>query len=133
VVCEQYRDGLMALVDGELPEEERNGIESHVRTCPHCHHEYERFEQLNHLTHRCSFSTPPEIPWQDYYRGVCRKMESRASWVYWSAASLALVFSGSLMFLGFSHNMLAVLLGMTAIGFGAALLWLSYFCSCSRR
>jgi anti-sigma factor RsiW len=132
VVCEQYREGLMALIDGELPDSERDGVETHVRTCPHCHHEYERFEQLNHLTHLCSFPSPPDFSLQNYYRGVCRKLESQASWLYWSAASLVLVLSGSLMFFGFSHNTIAIMLGTIAIGFGAALMWLSYFCNCGK-
>ncbi|MGI8906289.1 MAG: anti-sigma factor family protein [Candidatus Sumerlaeaceae bacterium] len=122
----------MALIDGELPDNERDGVESHVRTCPHCNHEFERFEQLNHLTHRCSFTSPPDFSFQNYYRGVCRKLESQASWLHWSAASFLLVLSGTLMFFGFSHNPLAVLLGTIAMGFGAALLWLSYFCSCGK-
>jgi anti-sigma factor RsiW len=123
----------MALLDGELPDEQRTSVEAHVRTCPHCNEELHRFEELSLLTHRCKPSPPPQFSWSDYYRGVCRKLETRASWTAWSVVSLLLVVSGILLFFGLSHSALALVVGVTAIACGASLIGLSYFCNCCHR
>lgn len=130
MACEEYRNGMMALLDGELPAGEKVGVEHHLQNCPHCMAEYQRFEQLTCLT---SF-TPPSLPfdfsWQLYYRGVCRKMETRATWASWSFVSLLLISTGTLMFFSAPQDVLAVTIGLLAIACGCATTWLSYFCSC---
>lgn len=122
----------MALLDGEIAENERAVVERHVRTCPHCHNEFDRFQRLNSLTDQVHFSEPREATWVYYYSGVCRKIEVGGGWALWSAGALLLVMTGSLMLFGFNNCPLAATLGVIAMMSGVALLWLSYFCNCKR-
>ncbi len=130
MVCDQYREEMMALLDGEVEEKDRAGIESHVLICPECRCELDRFERLNRLTDGIRFSAPGDLVWEHYYSGVCRKLEAAGGWVVWSAGSLLLVATGSLMLFGFSQCALATLLGVISMTAGIGLLWLSYFCNC---
>lgn len=123
----------MALLDGEIEESDRAVVEQHVRTCPHCHCEFENFQRLNSLTRKIRFAPPPrETVWVHYYAGVCRKIEAGGGWAVWSAGALLLVMTGTLMLFGFTNCALAATLGVIAMMAGVALLWLSYFCNCKR-
>jgi len=133
VACEEYRNGLMALLDGELPESERVCVEHHLLTCPHCTAEYERFEQLALLTTFLPPSPPSQFSWNTYYRGVCRKMESRASWASWSFLALLLVTTGTLMLATSTGHLLVASVGFAALACGAVVMWLSYFCNCESK
>lgn len=121
---------MMALLDGELPESERTCVESHLQTCPQCQADYERFEQLSFLTTLSPPSPPSDFDWQYYYRGVCRKLETRASWTSWSFASLLLVSTGTLLFFTSPDCPLALTLGVLAMVCGGSLMGVSYFCNC---
>src|SRR5437868_1699808 len=103
-MCEAYRDDLMGLVDGELDESHRQKIESHLHQCSTCSSEFRRLKSLVTLADRCLFATSPEIEWNHYWQGVCRKMERRAKWHYWAAGAVFLVLTGNVMFFGFSHS-----------------------------
>jgi len=130
-MCEKYRESLMALMDNELSTKDKLSVEEHMLHCTACRHEFESFTQLNNLATRILNNHSQSIDWDSYYKGVCRKMNSRASWMAWSIGSLLLVVSGSLMLFGLGNRPLAMLLGAMAISSGVGLLWLSYFCSCT--
>lgn len=133
MLCEQYRDMLMALLDGELPEAERMAAERHLHTCRECSAEYHRFMKLLHLTHQVHFPTPKESVWQQYWSGVCRKMTGHVAWISWASGAVFLAMVGGLMIFGFSHSALAFILGALALATGACLLGMSYFCNCNKR
>ncbi len=130
--CEQYSISLMALLDGEVSEAEREEIEAHLGNCYHCHERYESYRYMHELTCAALPPAPAGFTWDTYYRGVCSKMESRASWAAWSVVSLLLVIAGSLMIFGFPHSALPIVVGSIAFSAGAGLAFLGYFCNCSR-
>lgn len=130
LVCEEYRDGIMALLDGEIEEPQRAVVEYHVQTCPHCRCEYARFQQLTALTSRVHFRSPEQTIWTLYYSCVCHKIALSGGWVLWSAGALLLILTGMLMMFGFSACPLATVLGAISMSAGLSLLWLSYFCNC---
>lgn len=120
----------MALLDGEICDDEHAAVEQHVRTCRRCRCEYAQLQELNDLTSRLRFATPGEAVWNHYYSGVCRKIETRGGWALWSAGALLLVLTGVLMIFGCPGNGLSAALGVIAMTAGVSLLWLSYFCNC---
>lgn len=132
MLCEQYRDTLMALLDGELPEAERMAAERHLLNCPECSAEYQRFHKLLNLTHQVQFPCPKDSVWQAYWSGVWRKMSGQIAWVSWASGALFLALVGGLMIFGFAHSALAYMLGTFAICTGGCLLYLSYFCNYKR-
>lgn len=129
-MCEKYRVELMALLDGELNGPDLEDMEQHLHVCPHCNREYNRFQKLNHLACQLHFSPPRDVVWDHYWKGVCRKLETRANWIIWGAGSLFLVCAGTLMTFGFGNSPMALALGAIATMSGICLLWLSYFCNC---
>ena len=44
--CEEYREMISALLDGELPEAERAGLEAHIASCAACAETYDAFAAL---------------------------------------------------------------------------------------
>ncbi len=123
----------MAFLDGEVTEFEREQIENHITRCTHCHNEYESFLQIHELTClAAAHALPDNFSWDNYYPGVCRKMAGGATWTAWSAVSIMLVIAGSLMIFGLPGSALGMITGSIAFATGAGLLFLSYFCNCSR-
>lgn len=130
MACDDYRIVMMALLDGEIEQEEQTAVEQHVRSCRRCRSEYAQLQELNALTSRMRFIKPQEAVWAHYYSGVCRKIEARGGWALWSAGALLLVTTGVLMMFGCPGNGLAAALGVISMLAGVSLLWLSYFCNC---
>jgi hypothetical protein len=130
-MCTKYRESLMALMDNELSTTEKIRVEEHMLHCTACRTEFDSLTQLNDLTSHIIKTQSQSVDWDSYYRGVCRKMDSKASWMAWSVGSLLLVISGSLMLFGLGNRPLAMLIGAMAIAAGIGTLWLSYFCSCT--
>lgn len=144
MVCEEFREGMMALLDGEIAnDQERADIERHVATCPCCGEDYRSFRDLGRLTDGClaratrrgvsDTTASAFVATDDYFRCVCRKMECAGSWRAWTGVSAALMGAGLLMIFGFQGRPLAIAVGAVAIAWGAGLLWLGRFCACTRR
>ena len=123
----------MAFVDNELPESEREIFESDLRQSPELRDECERMRALSSLLSCPLYPQPRSDAFNNYYRGVCRKMESGAGWGYWAAAALASTAAGSLMIFSLGHNPLAVATGVLCLAGGMGLLWKSYYCNCGKR
>ncbi len=45
--CEEYREALSALLDGELPAEESAALRAHIAACPECRAVYEAYAALH--------------------------------------------------------------------------------------
>jgi predicted anti-sigma-YlaC factor YlaD len=130
VVCERYREAMMAFLDDELPEVEKPDLETHLQNCPCCNHEFRSYQKLNTLACQCQFMCPGDVVSQEYWTRVCRKMEQRAAWTHWAAGAILLLLIGNLMIFGSAHNALMLLLGTLALVAGVSLLWMSYYCNC---
>jgi anti-sigma factor RsiW len=120
----------MSLLDGELPDAERRVLEVHLHECPECHTEYSRFEKLALLTGKVSLPSPGGAVWQNYYRGVCGKMERRARWAYWLTGGAVLVCAANLLFFSAPASALTIGVGAVALIAGVGMLWMTYYCNC---
>ena len=123
----------MAFVDNELPESEQDSIKSDLERSPELRAECDRMRALASLLSCPPYPQPRPDIWNNYYRGVCRKMESGAGWGYWAAAALASTAAGSLMIFSLGRNPLAMATGVLCLAGGMALLWMSYYCNCGKR
>jgi anti-sigma factor RsiW len=133
VIAEKNREQLMAFCDGELPDTERKTFESFLKQSPELQTELHRQQRLSRLLQASSpYPSPKSDIWSSYYRGVCRKMETRASWAYWGAAALTSAVAGSLLIFSFPQSMLAVGVGTLCLLGGCGLLWMSYYCNCGK-
>lgn len=122
---------MMAVLDDEATDAERQEFDLHLAQCWHCNEEFNDYQQFHQLIQiPTAAALPADFTWDTYYRGVCRKMESRGSWIAWSLVSLLLVTVGSLMILGFPRNLMATAVGLIALLAGAGLILTSYLCNC---
>lgn len=131
MICEQYRNGVMALLDGELSDAERPEIETHLHQCPDCRTEYQRYRRLLDLSRQLPPDSPCELQFQGYWAGVCRKLESKASWLNWNIAGVTLCLVGVLMVFGFTGQLLERTLGGIALLAGGCLFALKHLCDTS--
>jgi anti-sigma factor RsiW len=130
VVCEQYRDGLMALLDGEIAGNDRTEVERHLCECPACQTEFHRYERLLHLSHQLIPDLPCEQEFQPYWDGVCRKMHVHRPWLSWQTGAAIMLLAGLLMMFGFPGTMLLPrLLGAIAIVAAGTVLWMGHYCN----
>lgn len=131
--CEDYRISLMALLDGEISDSEREAIENHLGSCYHCHEEYEYYRHIHELTMQAIPAAPTDFAWDTYYSGVCQKMQARTGWLAWSVVCVLLVISGYLMLFDFTDNFLSVLAGTIALFTSGTIAVLGLLCNCISR
>jgi len=131
VICERYRESLMALLDNELPESERHNVMLHLQECHECRTEYEELRNLVGQLNTLRFPAPKPEFWDDYYQGVCERMQRSARWGIWGAAAVGLLILANVLFFAFPASGLCITLGSLALVSGAATLWLTYYCNCS--
>lgn len=133
MIAEKQRDLLMALIDGEASETQRSNLEQQMNESAELKAEYQRLSKLSDILSTAHLPNPRQEVWPAYYRGVCRKMETGARWVYWAAGAFALAAVGTLLITGNPKNLLATALGALALLAGAGVLWMSYYCNCSKK
>ena len=59
--CLIFEQQLSELLDGELPEAERQALEAHLKTCPDCMETYRMFSGLSAAMHDLSFEPPADL------------------------------------------------------------------------
>lgn len=93
--CEEIRPLLMAYLDGEIEEEERLEVEKHLSECETCRKEYRSFVKLKEVADNMRFADLSDELWAGYWKGIYRRIERGAGWVFFSiGAIILLVFGG---------------------------------------
>lgn len=59
--CLNYEQQISAMMDGELPEAERQALEAHLETCPDCMEVYRMFSGVSAAMHDISFEPPADL------------------------------------------------------------------------
>ena len=59
--CLNFEQQISAMIDGELPEAERQALEAHLETCPDCMEVYRMFSGLSAAMHDISFEPPADL------------------------------------------------------------------------
>lgn len=129
-MCQNCREDLMALLDGELGEKDRDRVRQHVEVCTECQSEIRRFEELSSITQKIKFREPRELDSYKYWCGVCRKINGHSRLQYVFFGGIALMLLGNLMLFQYHGSMLGVGLAGLAVLAGLGLLCMGYFCHC---
>ena len=59
--CLNFEQQISAMIDGELPEAERQALEAHLKTCPDCMEVYRMFSGVSAAMHDISFEPPADL------------------------------------------------------------------------
>ncbi len=126
---ERLRHWMMAALDGELGDAERQQLEAKLASDPELAAEWQRLNNLKELTAMSTISSPPKEVWGSYWHSVYNRMERGVGWILVSLGTLVLVSYGLWEAI---HELLAdsevpgfVKLAMLALGTGVATLLLS--------
>lgn len=94
MTCQDYKNLMMAYIDGELEPEAGKTFEQHLQSCKECSAEFKEFKKLKHLTDEIKFAEPEEQIWKQYWENVYNRTERTIGWILFSIASILLLTYG---------------------------------------
>lgn len=75
MACDRFQIEGMKLLDGEMGDEERRAYEAHVKECEECRRELADMGRIVRLTDDLRLKQPDSTFWDDYWRGIYRRLE----------------------------------------------------------
>jgi len=90
MTCREYKDVMMAYLDGELEEKRIKQFQAHLKNCPQCRQELDEFVSLKKITDSVSLVEPEDRVWDQYWDNVYNRLERRMGWVFFSIAGILL-------------------------------------------
>jgi predicted anti-sigma-YlaC factor YlaD len=96
MACQEYRDFMMAYLDNELDETDRQRFQDHLQTCPVCSREFEEFGRLKTMTDGMALAEPEDRIWEDYWNQVYNRTERNVGWILFSLAAIGLLIYGGI-------------------------------------
>ncbi len=95
MACRDFKDLLMAYLDGELEDEKKQEFEKHLSGCSECSSELEDFKKLKQITDEVTLAEPEDKIWQQYWGNVYNRVERTVGWILFSvSAILLLIYAG---------------------------------------
>ena len=90
MTCREYEDLLTGYADGELPDDRRRQIETHLQECADCSRQLDELISIKeHLT-MIKFKEPSDLELQRYWSGVYNRLERGAGWILLSLGTIIL-------------------------------------------
>lgn len=127
--CEEIRPYLSAYLDGEIGRDKKLEIERHLSDCEACRKEYQSFAKLKEVTDRMKFADLSDQLWAGYWKGIYRRVERGAGWIFLSIGAIVLLAFGVYQFfkefLVDPNISLIVKIGVSTCAFGAIILVVS--------
>ncbi len=94
MTCQDYKDLMMAYLDNEIDNEQRQVFEKHLSSCPQCAAELKEFQKLKQLTDSATLAEPEDRIWQQYWGNVYNRVERGIGWILFSVAAILLLIYG---------------------------------------
>ncbi len=94
MTCRDNKDLMMAYLDGELDDAQKNTLEAHLKTCPQCQSELDEFNKLKDLTDSISLAEPEDHVWEHYWDNVYNRAERHLGWILSSLGGIVLFIYG---------------------------------------
>jgi predicted anti-sigma-YlaC factor YlaD len=91
MACRDFKDLLMAYLDGELEGEKKREFEKHLSACPECSSELEDFKRLKQITDEVTLAEPEDKIWQQYWGNVYNRVERTVGWILFSVSAILLL------------------------------------------
>ncbi len=119
--CDDARRMIMGYLDDELPKEERESLEDHMRTCDGCRKEHEGFAELKEGLAMIKFKEPTDAELERYWRGIYNRLERGLAWILFSVGAIIVLCYGAFKLLEEMVKDLGIAL-VLKIGVGALVL-----------
>jgi len=96
--CEEIRSYFMAYLDGEIEHQKKLEIEKHLSECESCRKEYQSFAKLKEVTDKMKLADLSDQLWAGYWKGIYRRIERGAGWIFLSIGAIILLSLGVYQF-----------------------------------
>ncbi len=94
MACQEYRELMMAFLDGELNEPDQQRFQGHLDQCAACKQEFSEFGRLKDMTDGMALAEPEDRIWEDYWGQVYNRAERSLGWILFSLAAIGLLIYG---------------------------------------
>lgn len=85
---------LSGYIDDELSADEKADLEKHMKSCEDCSKELKAFRKLKEVTGAMRYADIPEHVWDNYWRGIYRRIELGLGWMLLSIGAIVLIGCG---------------------------------------
>ncbi len=127
--CEEIKPYLMAYLDGEIEHEKKLEIEKHLTECENCRKEYQSFVKLKEVTDKMKLADLSDQLWAGYWKGIYRRIERGAGWMFLSIGAIILLAFGAYQFfkefLADPNISLIIKVGVSTLSLGIIILLVS--------
>lgn len=127
--CEEIKPYLMSHLDGEIEPEKKKEIERHLTECESCRKEYQSFVRLKEETDKMKLADLSDQLWKGYWKGIYRRLERGAGWIFVSIGVIILLSFGVYQFfkefLTDPNAPLILKIGVSTLAFGVIVLLVS--------
>jgi predicted anti-sigma-YlaC factor YlaD len=96
--CEEIQKLMMGYLDKEISDDEKKLVEKHLAGCRKCKAEFDSFTRLKEVTDKVKLADLKEDIWAGYWKGVYRRIERGAGWIFFSIGAIVLLALGVFQF-----------------------------------
>jgi len=97
--CEEIQKLMMGYLDKEISDDEKRLVEKHLAECRKCKAEFDSFTQLKEVTDKVKLADLKEDIWAGYWKGVYKRIERGAGWIFLSIGAIILLAFGMFEFI----------------------------------
>ena len=94
MTCREHQDLMMAYLDNELNDSQKQIFEDHIAQCQACADELKEFQRLKQMTDDLSLAEPEDHMWKQYWDNVYNRVERGIGWILFSVAGVLLILYG---------------------------------------
>jgi hypothetical protein len=91
MTCEEMSLKVMALLDGELDENQKGEVEGHLAACEKCSADYASLNSVKEVTGKMKYKKLPEFYWDDYWKHIYNRIERGLSWLLLSIGAIIML------------------------------------------
>lgn len=126
---EQIKHLITAYLEGELRDEEKKQVESHLASCEECQREFEDLNQLEEVLNKMKLQKPSKEIWDVYWSSVYNRLERKVGWIVLSIGLIILIcigaFSAIDAFFTDPETPLLLKIGLVIFVFGGVIVFVS--------
>jgi len=91
---QRIKELISSFYDGELDEEQKKLVHSHLEECSECRKEFEEMGRFEEVMSQMALKKPPKEAWQMYWTSVYNRLERGIGWILFSIGAIILLFFG---------------------------------------